>query len=147
MDHIRFHFREILLNGQMLKGEYQLICNGKMVGRDMVKMFSVFHFQHALQYSSSSSQPTSVIPITPLQEWTSINIRVYDDNEDVHWDFKLMFDLNIHRIFIKANESLSPFMLSRLLSCFGIKSGDQILYLNSNIPIPKRNKLKNRHNI
>ncbi|GIN85120.1 hypothetical protein J6TS2_15060 [Heyndrickxia sporothermodurans] len=146
MKDVRFHFREIVFHGPKVNGDYQLICHGKLVGEGMVKILSFFHFHHALQSSSSSLQQASVIPITPLQEWTSINIRVYDDKEEIYWDLELVVDLNIHRILIETKQKLSPPMVSRILSCIGIKNGKEILYLTSNIHIPRRKKLKNRHN-
>ncbi|MGE8203717.1 hypothetical protein ACQKP0_04070 [Heyndrickxia sp. NPDC080065] len=133
MGEIRIHFQEILSHGHFIKGDYQLVCHGKIISKNKVKILSDFHFHHALQCSITSAYPSSVILITPLQEWTSINIRVCYKNN--HWDIKLVVDLTNRRIFIENQDPIPPFMLSRILSSFGLKNRKRILYLSSHIGI------------
>ncbi|QQZ10204.1 hypothetical protein [Heyndrickxia vini] len=146
MEDILFHFREILSHGRSVNGDYQLICHGKAVGEKLVKVYSEFHFHHALQSSASSSKSSSVVTITPLKEWTSLKIEIYHENLENQLKVKLVVDLVQNSIFFETQDNISPYLLSGLLSCFGIKKGKQILYFTSQIPIRKRRKLKKRHN-
>ncbi|KYD09115.1 hypothetical protein [Heyndrickxia sporothermodurans] len=142
MGDILFHFREILSNGQGIHGDYQLICHGKAVGEKLVKVYSEFQFHHALQSIALSSNSSSFVPITPLKEWNSLKIEIHHENLENHLNIKLVVDLVEKSVSFETRESISPHLLSGLLSCFGIKKGKQILYFTSQVPIKKRRKLK-----
>ncbi|MBS4174581.1 hypothetical protein [Bacillus sp. FJAT-49736] len=131
MEELSIQFQEILSNGHLIRGNYYLVCNGNRLANQMVRIQMPFSFNHAVQCTSlQDTTPKSVFIITPLREWTSIKIQVLLKERYV--DFYMYIDLKKKKISLEGIEgskiNLSNSYAARIISCFGIKRDNKVLY-------------------
>ena len=131
MEELNIRFQEILSHGHFIKGDYYLICNGYRQAKQVVKIQTQFSFSHALQCTSQQdSNPNSLIIITPLREWTTLKIQALTKNQST--DFYMYIDLKKNSISIEMMEDtnihLSNSVVAKIVSCFGIKQRNKVLY-------------------
>jgi hypothetical protein len=132
MDGLNIRFQEILSHGHFVKGDYYLVCNGKIQDNQRVEIQTYYSFNHALQCTShQDSNQNSFIMITPLREWTTLKIRTFI--QDTYRDFHVRIDLKKNSIFVEIIQNssvrLSNTNVAKIISCLGIKQGEKVLYL------------------
>ncbi|PKR83780.1 hypothetical protein [Heyndrickxia camelliae] len=134
MNQLNIRFREILSHGRFIRGDYFLVCHGYKQSNQVVKIQTYFSLSHALQSTShQDSDSSSIIYITPLREWTTLKIQALIKAQYV--DIYMYIDLKKNSISLEVipdqNIVLSDTQVAMIVSCFGIKQGNRVLYFKN----------------
>jgi len=134
MNQLNIRFCEILSHGHFIKGDYYLVCHGHKQSNQVVIIQTNFSLSNALQSTShQDSDSTSIIHITPLREWTTLKIQAF--LIDQYIDFYMYIDLKKNSISLEVIPDqcikLSDTQVAMIVSCFGIKQGNRVLYFKN----------------
>jgi len=143
MEQLDIRFQEILSHGHFIKGDYYLVCHGFKQAKQVVKIQTYFSLSHALQSTSQhDSNSSSILHITPLREWTTLKIQAFVNNR--YLNFYMYIDLKKNNISIEifqdSNVKISNANVAKIISCFGIKQGNRVLYFKDLHRTKTRNK-------
>lgn len=140
---LSIRFRKVLSHGHFIKGDYYLVCHGSKQANQVVNIQTYFCLSHALQSTSQQDSDSSIIHITPLREWTTLKIQAFV--KDQYIDFYMYIDLKKNSISLEVHQDssvkISNADVTEIISCFGIKQGNKVLYFKD----LHRIKMKKEH--